>query len=272
MKELTEKERDLIDFIFEHMDSCNVQPTYREMASHFSSDVKTIADRLEGIEKKGVIKRTGKSRYIVMLQDRGNFNYSRTSNALRSSVVPDRFEKNKRITQPLTHFQKLTISFEAVDILNNWVKGFTDKNDLPIPVPVESVIRDLFNFDIIKDFQEQDISGKLFLEKKLIVINVEDNPQRQRFTIGHELGHLVLHKGQDAALQAQELEADYFAISLLMPLKQFSHFAMKILEKMKPLDGEDLIEQVRMNFDVSIDAARIRLQEFDFLPIRKNKK
>ena len=41
----------------------------------------------------------------------------------------------------------------------------------------------------------QNVSGYLMAEnnKPVIVLNAEENTRRQRFTLAHELGHLILH-------------------------------------------------------------------------------
>jgi Zn-dependent peptidase ImmA (M78 family) len=48
----------------------------------------------------------------------------------------------------------------------------------------------------------------------LIVLNTGTPPERQRFTLAHELGHLVMHQVPDPR---QEQQADRFAAELLMP-------------------------------------------------------
>jgi Zn-dependent peptidase ImmA (M78 family) len=89
-------------------------------------------------------------------------------------------------------------------------------------------------------FGEADIHGLLATRggKPTIFVNADDLPQRKRFTIAHELGHLVLHLvGGDQEFidnadsfrttadpdaewtkeRRQEWEANMFAAALLMP-------------------------------------------------------
>lgn len=271
-KELTPKEEGILNFIFDYMDDHHgVQPSYREMASRLGVDVKQIGDHLAAMEKRGAIKRTGKSRYLMILPDRGVPTFSRSaisSHILRRSPI--------NIGDPigLTHFRKLVISLGTSDLLNKWLREFKMDENIPIPVPVDLIAKDIFNYDIEKDFLEHGIPGKLFDKEKLIVVNTEDTPQRQRFTIGHELGHLNLQMDEDFAgtLQMIELEADYFAISLLMPLKPFSKYVVKFLNEEKPKREDDLIDKVSKQFDVSREAAKIRLLEFNYLPINANQR
>lgn len=58
----------------------------------------------------------------------------------------------------------------------------------------------------------------------VIWVNAADAPVRQRFTIAHEIGHLMLHKtgtlfrdGPGVEIDGQEREANQFAAELLMP-------------------------------------------------------
>ena len=82
----------------------------------------------------------------------------------------------------------------------------------------------------------EDCSGVLVRKGSAAVIgvNYSHHPNRQRFTIAHELGHFVLHKGtryvdkgtatvqfrnaeSSTGTQIEEREANQFAAALLMP-------------------------------------------------------
>lgn len=54
-----------------------------------------------------------------------------------------------------------------------------------------------------------------FLDDAVVIVNAEHARTRQRFTIAHELGHLVLHA--DGTDENSEREADQFASALLIP-------------------------------------------------------
>ena len=63
------------------------------------------------------------------------------------------------------------------------------------PVPVEKIARGLgaqIRFSPLDD----EISGMIFIKDDTPIIGVNSlhRPNRQRFTIGHEIGHLVLHR------------------------------------------------------------------------------
>jgi Zn-dependent peptidase ImmA (M78 family) len=115
------------------------------------------------------------------------------------------------------------------------------------PVPVESIIED---FDLTLSFidlkeKSDEISGLFDPKSKTIFVNVKDSPQRQRFTIAHELGHALLHADKlnddpdlgifyrksmeginlSGKYMIEEKQANHFAAHLLMPenlLKKFS--------------------------------------------------
>lgn len=110
-------------------------------------------------------------------------------------------------------------------------------------------------------------TGSLYVEEPsnfLIVVPSHTSPERDRFTIAHELGHYVLHylwakknnpdlpkrvvayrKGSDRI----EWEANWFAAAFLMP-KQAFH------EVFKDCDGD--LASIARHFRVSTSAAEIR--------------
>ena len=67
------------------------------------------------------------------------------------------------------------------------------------PVPVESIAENL-GIEIRFEAAEDDLSGALIRKPKEVVIGVNSahHPNRQRFTIAHEIGHFILHKGNKA--------------------------------------------------------------------------
>src|ERR1035441_4673396 len=55
----------------------------------------------------------------------------------------------------------------------------------------------------------------------LFVLNKNLSPERQRFVLAHELGHMIMHEGEPPRDDA-EREADQFAEELLMPAAEVS--------------------------------------------------
>jgi len=104
-----------------------------------------------------------------------------------------------------------------------------------VPIDVERVARHLGVRIELADLGEE-CSGALLRKGSAAVIgvNYSHHPNRQRFTIAHELGHFVLHKGDkyidngmatvqfrnaesSSGTQLEEREANQFAAALLMP-------------------------------------------------------
>ena len=127
------------------------------------------------------------------------------------------------------------------------------------------IIRDIINF--LK--KEIDISvrpwafgdntdGIQITKEKLVVIGYNNlqHQHRQRFTVAHELGHLLLghtNKNYDFDINSgdpEEIEANQFAGELLVPLKMLK-------EDMKK--GNKSIEFIVNNYNVSKEVAWLRL-------------
>lgn len=110
-------------------------------------------------------------------------------------------------------------------------------------------------------------------EKAIITVNSNSSPQRQRFSIAHELGHWALHRGLTLECRAdavevnamrkrkQESAADKYASRLLMP----EYLLGPELSKSKKLDIA-IIQKIASEFDVSLTAAAIRCVESDHYP------
>lgn len=107
----------------------------------------------------------------------------------------------------------------------------------------------------------------------VIGVNALESETRQRFTIAHEIGHLVLHDAElhvdedfgvrfrDArsgqAVDAAEIEANQFASHLLMP----AAFLRKDVRAhaVVDLDDSETIEQLARKYGVSVQAMTFRL-------------
>ena len=91
----------------------------------------------------------------------------------------------------------------------------------------------------------------------IIAINGKNNEQRNRFTICHEIGHIILHKVfRDE--KKLEKEANMFAARILMP--------MLLIKELHITTPEELAELC----NVSIDSATYRLKRFNLI-IERNK-
>src|SRR6516225_5201897 len=63
------------------------------------------------------------------------------------------------------------------------------------PVPLDTVGK-YFSAQIRRAPLDDELSGMIFIRDNvpIIGINATHHPHRQRFTLAHEIGHLVLHK------------------------------------------------------------------------------
>ncbi|AQV92667.1 ImmA/IrrE family metallo-endopeptidase [Cupriavidus necator] len=109
----------------------------------------------------------------------------------------------------------------------------------------------------------------------IATIRPSGNRGRERFSIGHELGHWNLHRGKAFRCRVDDLsenlasdtrlekEADSYAAHLLMPRSLFDP-AIRSGAKVPTFKH---IEEVAQAFEVSMAAAVIRMAEVDSLPV-----
>lgn len=149
------------------------------------------------------------------------------------------------------------------------------------PVPVARIAKSQ-GARIFFDARDDDISGFLYSDDKRAVIgvNTQHPSVRQRFTIAHELGHLLLHSRDqvhvdnefpimlrsEASSQgnnAEEIEANLFAAELLMP----EHFIEKDLQAVDTLDllDSDMAASLANKYGVSTQALLIRLASLGYV-------
>ncbi len=152
--------------------------------------------------------------------------------------------------------------------------------DMPLPIPVEEIARQL-DITEIRRIETEGFEGGLIAwddrSDGVILVNRRGSRQRQRFTIGHELGHFLnpWHKPKDAegfrctsrdmrVTRAQpgdratqmEVEANVFAAELLMPRPLFQ----KDLRGRRGLDVTHILALAR-NYDMSKESTARRYAE-----------
>jgi repressor LexA len=70
MKELTERQKEVLSFIAEYINAHSYPPTIREVGEYFSVSVKGAHDHVTALKKKGVLKQTGKrSRTLELVKN-----------------------------------------------------------------------------------------------------------------------------------------------------------------------------------------------------------
>lgn len=145
-----------------------------------------------------------------------------------------------------------------------------------LPVDIEAIARHL-RAQIVEERLDRSVSGMLYRDDDHIVIGVNAShpEQRRRFTIAHELGHLVLHKGRplvvdhvrvnfrdansSAATDFEEIQANAFAAELLMPRDQVLATARQALERATPGTEATVVRDLAAGFEVSEQAMDYRL-------------
>ncbi len=148
---------------------------------------------------------------------------------------------------------------------------------LQVPVDVEGLARAL-GADVRRQPFDGDISGMLLRDGRHVVIGLNNrhSPMRQRFSIAHELGHLVLHRGKPLFVdhtvrvnlrdsvsatgsEREEIEANAFAAQLLMPEPLVLSAVAELREEDRVTSDAGLIETLANEFQVSSQAMGYRL-------------
>lgn len=149
-----------------------------------------------------------------------------------------------------------------------------------IPVPVDKVARSL-GARVRYSPLDEELSGFIFIKDGVPIIGVNSlhHPNRQRFTVAHEIAHLQLHRefittavhvdkqfaesvlkrdtSSATGTELLEVEANQFAAALLMP----GDILDELLEE-SPIDIEDesAIEEWAKEFVVSKAALQYRIR------------
>ncbi len=120
------------------------------------------------------------------------------------------------------------------------------------------------------------ISGMLYRDddRQVIGVNASHAVTRQRFTIAHELGHLLLHERRKLIVDShiylrddrssmgtheEEVDANAFAAELLMPEAIVRSEAEALIEEKPAMSASQLVRHLAKTFQVSEQAMEIRL-------------
>ena len=144
------------------------------------------------------------------------------------------------------------------------------------PVPVERIARDE-GIKVEYAPLDGELSGLAYIREGITVIGVNSlhASSRQRFTLAHELGHVVLHRPElekavhvdkgslrrdataAAGVDRLEIDANAFASELLMPQELL---AQALAGKTVDLEDDEMIRNLAKRFRVSEAALRFRLE------------
>jgi len=147
-----------------------------------------------------------------------------------------------------------------------------------VPVDLQAVATHL-GAKVVFDDLDDDVSGFLLREKGIstIAVNKQHHPNRRRFTLAHECGHLFLHADKGDRLwldktlffrdgssstgeQFAEVEANQFAAGLLMP----EELILAALDGGRRIAEID-IARLTMRFEVSERAMTVRLMSLGLI-------
>lgn len=110
--------------------------------------------------------------------------------------------------------------------------------DRTIPIDPKQIISEIDDLQVVSESLPDNISGRISydFDKSSYIITVNENhhPNRQRFTIAHELGHYVLGHGskedvlyRNGESDPDEIEANAFAAEILMPKGVIHHLVFE---------------------------------------------
>lgn len=142
------------------------------------------------------------------------------------------------------------------------------------PVPVDDIARKLGAQLRYAPF-EGELSGMVYRQDERVVIGVNSlhHPNRQRFTIAHEIAHMLLHKGKEIhvdkafrinlrdtvssqAVDREEIEANIFAAELLMPREML---VLDLKGQQIDYEDEEMLKGLAKKYRVSTQAITFRL-------------
>ena len=142
------------------------------------------------------------------------------------------------------------------------------------PVPVEVVAIGL-GADLTYEPYDGDVSGMLLRgdDSTVIGVNSKHAKTRQRFSVAHEIGHLVMHTGKPMFVDRfvrvnwrngdssrEESEANAFAAELLMPRDLLASEVEMVLAKREVVTPQALAKRLAKVFQVSPEAMSYRLE------------
>lgn len=150
------------------------------------------------------------------------------------------------------------------------------------PVPIEQIAKKLGATVLYEPFEgKADVSAMLFRDGKRTIIGVNSahSRTRQRFSVAHECGHLLLHSGKmfvDArinfrdnvsglAVDQEEIQANAFAAAILMPGDMVIAEIKRIIGRGEPEKIELVLSKLASKFEVSTQAMEYRLKNLGLI-------
>lgn len=149
------------------------------------------------------------------------------------------------------------------------------------PIDVEEIARSL-GLKVVRQPFDGNLSGMLQRQDGGAVVGVNSlhSKVRQRFTIAHEIGHFVLHRGRtfidevrvdyrderaSAGTYRQEINANSFVAELLMPADMVRNAVTHLLDSGLDASESEFVAVLADEFRVSSEAMSHRLTNLAFI-------
>lgn len=161
----------------------------------------------------------------------------------------------------LTQEEKRQAEDAAKNVLND---TFSDIELVEFPVDLNAVL-DKYGLTLRKGaFQDPAIAGAFSRAANTIFVSDNDSPERQSFTVAHEIGHYRLHESRttdilyrknvwqftNPGLERDETQANWFAANLLMPAEAVKRM-WKITQDTTKLSAIFGVSKTAMSFRLS---------------------
>lgn len=147
---------------------------------------------------------------------------------------------------------------ECEKFVDGLIEAYIEKySDCP-PFDPRRIAEEWFNIKVEEKNKDITRSGcaLTFEGERFIIVN-DESFYRRKFTIAHELAHLLFHN-KILTIEDVDIEqlCDYFAFNLLMPAKHFEIFARDIIESDFSFET---LEKIKDHFQVSLESMILRL-------------
>lgn len=159
------------------------------------------------------------------------------------------------------------------NILN--VEAIKPKHDFGYSIDIEQIL-EIAEYKITKE-NLNNKSGYLKADKKIVYIDNKENKKRQRFTMAHELGHIIQGKSEAARNddpdnykymdKPDEVFANSFAAQFLMPKKLLTNVIDSSInelsinpQKISKDKYQSLLELISSKIEVSFQSLNIRIE------------
>lgn len=162
--------------------------------------------------------------------------------------------KNQKKFHQLNYEESMSIQEIAIKVRDDWGvrKG-------PIENITELLERNgIFIFQVARNKNDIYAYSQIINEQPYIVINKSNiSAVRHRYSLAHELGHIILHNNAEKVTEKLENEADQFAYAFLMPEEEFANTLLG--------DKLDYFVQMKRLWKVPIATLIKRAEEIDLI-------